>query len=86
MYYVYLLKSTRDDKYYFGQTDNIERRLNEHNLGRVKATKNRRPLILIGYEEQENRSKAMWREKEIKKSAHKRYEFINKLIGKNIRS
>ncbi len=49
MWYVYILKSARDKKLYIGSTDNINRRLLEHNSGEVEATKNRVPLILEAY-------------------------------------
>ncbi len=51
MYYVYVLKSIKDGKRYIGFTDNLERRISEHNYGKVKSTKNRRPLELIYFEE-----------------------------------
>jgi putative endonuclease len=50
MYYVYFLKSEKDGKMYIGRTNNITRRLSEHNNGQVSATKSRRPLVLLGYE------------------------------------
>ena len=61
MFFVYILKSIRDNKYYTGSTNNIERRLEEHNLGKVKSTKFRIPLELIylekfnSYKEARNR-------------------------------
>ena len=66
MFTVYILLSEKDNKRYIGFTDNIERRLLEHNSGKVISTKNRRPLKLIYSEEYENKSEAMKREKEIK--------------------
>ena len=44
---VYVLLSKKDFRTYVGSTDNIDRRLDEHNDGRVASTKHRRPLILI---------------------------------------
>ncbi|MFA5386276.1 MAG: GIY-YIG nuclease family protein [Candidatus Paceibacterota bacterium] len=79
MFYVYLLKSDKDKKYYIGQTNNIEQRLLKHNSGMIKSTRNRRPLNLVGYEKYESRGKAMWRETEIKNNASKRYKFIDKI-------
>lgn len=32
--------------YYYGSTENLEKRLKEHNAGRQKYTKGRRPWIL----------------------------------------
>jgi len=49
MWYVYILKSARDKKLYIGSTDDINRRLLEHNSGEIEATKNRVPLILEAY-------------------------------------
>jgi putative endonuclease len=50
MHYVYILFSKKDGKLYVGRTDNIEKRLTEHSEGRVRSTKNRRPLKLIYFE------------------------------------
>ena len=66
MYLVYILLSEKDNKRYIGFTENIERRLDEHNSGKVKSTKNRRPLKIVYTEEFELKSDAMKREKEIK--------------------
>lgn len=38
MFYVYLLKSDKTDKFYIGYTDNLETRLAKHNQGEVKST------------------------------------------------
>ncbi len=45
-YFVYVLYSQKDKNLYIGQTNKLEIRLNEHLNGRVKSTKNRRPLLL----------------------------------------
>ena len=66
MYYVYILQSEKDSKRYIGFTENLQRRLDEHNSGMVKSTKNRRPFKLIYFEEYENKSEAIKREREIK--------------------
>ena len=50
-YFVYILTSLKDSKRYIGMTSDLNRRLNEHNSGKVKSTKNRRPLELIYTEE-----------------------------------
>ena len=51
MFYIYILKSLKDNKTYVGYTNNVDRRLTEHNSGKNIATKNRRPLELIFSEE-----------------------------------
>ncbi|MBO1224341.1 MAG: GIY-YIG nuclease family protein [Candidatus Scalindua sediminis] len=50
MYYIYVLESKKDKKFYTGLTWNIEKRLQEHNSGISKTTKGRRPLKLVYYE------------------------------------
>jgi len=49
--FVYILKSLKNNSYYLGSTNNIERRLSEHNLGKSKFTKNNRPYLLVFYQE-----------------------------------
>jgi len=63
MYFVYVLKSSKDHKRYIGMTSDIERRVLEHNNGLVKSTKRRKPLELIYFEKFETKSEAMRREK-----------------------
>lgn len=46
-YYVYILQSAITQKFYCGQTDNIEARLERHNKGLVKSTKHGMPWKLI---------------------------------------
>ena len=49
-YYVYILFSLKDQKFYIGYSKNLKQRISQHNYGEVKSTKNRRPLKLIHYE------------------------------------
>jgi len=39
MYFVYLIESLRDGRYYIGQTSNLDERLKYHNNNRCKYTK-----------------------------------------------
>jgi putative endonuclease len=50
MFFLYILQSLKDKRTYVGHTNNIKRRLCEHNSGRVPATKNRRPLKILKFE------------------------------------
>ena len=79
MFTVYILLSEKDKQRYVGFTDNIERRLLEHDSSKVKSTKNRGPLKLIYSEEFENKSDAMKREKYFK--THPGRNFLDS-IGK----
>jgi putative endonuclease len=73
MYYVYLLLSEKDGKFYTGSTDDLKRRIAEHEAGYVKSTVRRKPLKLIYYEACINETDARAREKYLKSGAGKKY-------------
>lgn len=81
-YYVYILYSLKDNKFYIGFTNNLKRRLTEHALGQVEATKNRIPLKLIHYEYFINRLDAEAREKFLKSGFGRKQfkEFLKKTL------
>ena len=81
MYYLYILKNKKGS-YYIGTTNNIERRIQEHNNGKSKATKNRGPWNIVYTEKFRTRSQAMKREYYIKSQKSKK--FIKNLVEKNI--
>lgn len=58
MYYVYILKSKKDNKLYVGKTQDLKRRFLEHNSGKVISTKNRKPFELLFYEAFKNKTDA----------------------------
>jgi len=62
MYFLYILRSLKDNKLYIGTSNNIEARLKQHNNGLSKSTKYRRPFKLIYKEKYNARSDAMKRE------------------------
>ena len=66
MYCVYVLRSQRDGKLCTGHTDNINRRLKEHNSGKVRSTASRRPFVLVRTEQFSTRSEARWHERCLK--------------------
>ncbi len=43
---IYILQSLKNGRYYIGSTNDIERRLKEHNAGEVRATRYLMPLKL----------------------------------------
>ncbi len=66
MNYTYILKC-RDGSLYTGWTNNLEKRVNDHNAGRgAKYTKARRPVELAYYESFNTKEEAMQREYRIK--------------------
>lgn len=62
MYYVYILKSLKDGRTYTGYTNNLERRLVEHNSGQNRSTKSRKPFVLLYFEQVETLKEAKSRE------------------------
>ncbi|RJQ24682.1 GIY-YIG nuclease family protein [Candidatus Parcubacteria bacterium] len=73
MFYTYVLKSKRDDKLYVGHSDNLKNRIQKHNKGLVKSTKDRRPLQLMYYEACLNESKSIKREQYFKTGFGRRF-------------
>ncbi|PIZ47811.1 excinuclease ABC subunit C [candidate division WWE3 bacterium CG_4_10_14_0_2_um_filter_41_14] len=73
MWYVYVLKSEKDGKLYTGSTNDLKRRLKEHNDGRVESTKDRKPLDIVYYEAGLDEHKARMREQYLKTAWGKRY-------------
>lgn len=73
---VYILKSLVDGSFYVGMSDNSDRRLEEHNRGKVTSTKSRIPWEKIYEEECENRIEARKREKYLKSAAGRRFRKI----------
>ncbi len=72
-YYVYVLLSEKDHRFYTGYTSNLNNRLVLHNKGMVESTKNRRPLILIYWEGCLTQQDATRREKYLKSGNGKIY-------------
>ena len=84
-FFVYLLKSGKDKKYYIGQTNDLSKRLRQHNAGKVTSTKFRRPFELVGYEIYETREKARWKEYKLKRHPREKRGFIAKLTSNKIK-
>jgi len=79
---IYILKCS-DNSLYTGCTNNIEKRIKQHNESKLGAhyTKLRRPVVLIHSEVFHTLKEARKREAEIKRlSREKKIELINKNI------
>jgi putative endonuclease len=72
-YFVYILLSQKDGKFYTGYTSNLGERVIEHNSGKVASTRNRIPLDLVYFEGCFNQADALHREKYLKTTYGKRY-------------
>ncbi len=66
MYYIYVIKSRDYGTRYVGSTDNPIQRLREHNNGKCRYTKGRKPWKIIRQESYTTRGEAMRREKFLK--------------------
>ena len=73
MYYVYAIKSLNKNYLYVGITNNLERRISQHNLGREKTTKPYSPFKVIYTEQYENRTLARKKEKFLKSGCGKEF-------------
>ncbi len=65
-YWVYILKSLKDNKFYIGSTADVNARLKFHNAGIQRSTRNRIPFELVHIELNINKEAALIREKQIK--------------------
>jgi putative endonuclease len=73
MYFVYVLLSLKDGRFYIGMTDDLDRRVEEHNSGKSRSTRNRRPFVLVYSEQCDSRLMASKREKFLKSGPGHRF-------------
>ncbi len=80
MFYIYTLKSRKDRNLYIGYTNNLNRRVSEHNDGLNRSTKPRTPFDLIYYEAYISQADAEKREKNLKHSAGARTALNRRIV------
>ena len=73
MFYVYAIASCTRQYIYVGLTNDVERRLFQHNNGENRSTKAYKPFRLIWKEECKTRPEARMREKQMKSGVGKEY-------------
>jgi putative endonuclease len=78
-YFVYILQSLKDHKYYIGSSSDVTARVRFHNAGLQRSTRNRIPFRVVLFEEYETKEEALKREKQIK--SWKGGEAFKKLIA-----
>jgi len=66
-YFVYILRSIQDSSFYIGYTNNLDRRLEEHNLGESRYTTRKKPWEVFYFETFKTKSEALKRERFLKK-------------------
>jgi len=83
MYYVYVLRSSSDSHLYTGFTNDLERRVKEHNAGLVSSTSHRKPFELVYYEAYSSEEEARHRESNLKLRS-RAFAQLRKRIQKSI--
>ncbi len=82
-YFTYILKSKNFDKFYIGNTENLVKRVKEHNAGKTKSIKAFIPYELIYYEIFDSRTEAVLKEKYFKSGVGREY-LKEKLINASV--
>jgi len=79
MFYTYMLKSLKYRKFYTGHTDNLERRLKEHNSGTTVYSQRHKPWKIVYYESFGSEEESIKREKYLKSAAGRRWlkKYVN---------
>lgn len=81
MFKVYILKSLRTDRYYIGSTNDLERRLAEHNSGKTRSLLGHLPVALVFSKDFASRKDALRIEKLLK--AKKSRVIIDRIVQEN---
>ncbi len=80
MYYLYVIVSLKDNTTYIGSTENLEKRLNEHNRGKTKSIKHKVPFELVYYEAYQNKTQARKREIRLKKNNSEKEKLYKRIF------
>ena len=74
MYFIYVLKSLKNNKRYIGYTSKqLFKRLKEHNTGCNKWTRENGPFTIIYFEEYQTKTEAIKREKFLKSGQGRKF-------------
>ena len=79
-FYTYVLQSAKDGNHYVGYTNDLRRRLEEHQQGKTFSTKSRLPMKLIYFEACLDEKDAKQREKYLKSTIGRRF------LGRRLRN
>jgi putative endonuclease len=82
MWFVYIIKSVNSRFIYIGSTNNLDRRLGEHNTGKVQSTKAYSPYKIVAYIAVESEKQARALEKYFKTGSGKSVLY-NRILGLN---
>ena len=79
IYYVYIIQSSSNGRFYIGSCRDLYKRLIEHNHGETRSTRPFRPWVIIYSEQLETRQDAYKRERKIK--SYKGGDAFKKLVN-----
>ena len=77
-FHIYILRSEATGRFYVGHTENLQKRVFEHNNGRTDSIRNRGPWVLVYSEEYATRSEANRRERQLKRM--KSHVWLERLV------
>ncbi len=83
-YYVYVIKDNNSHKLYIGSTNNLRRRLDEHQKGKVFSTKGILNLVLVYFEAYISEKDARIREMRLKQFG-KAYQELKKRLKESLK-
>ena len=81
MFFVYVLKSEKDESTYTGFTSNLENRLIQHNAGKTKSLKSKLPMRIVYFEAYETKELAIQREQELKKNRSVKEQLFKRIFN-----
>ena len=82
-FYVYIIKSLKDNSFYKGFTENPHHRLIRHNNSESQYTSGKIPWVFVYVEQLDTKTLALKREKTLKKYSHEQIDNLIK-TPKNI--
>ena len=80
MWCVYILQNTETKRIYIGRTEDIKRRLKEHNQGKTRSTRSKKgKWILVYLEAYRNKKDATVREARLKNHGRAKQELLKRI-------
>jgi len=79
-YCIYVLQSKKDRSTYIGYTNDLKRRVEEHNKGLCPSTKNRLPFRVVAYEAYSSEVDARTRERRLKQFKNAYKELMKRIL------
>lgn len=80
MFFVYVLKSLKDSTTYIGSTEDLDKRLKDHNQGKTKSIKHKLPMELVYYEAYKTKTLARKREIQLKENSSEKEKLYNRIF------